>query len=69
MADKGKAKDVVLEIIAYLLLGLAITNCYKGWMPADELGWAMWVGNLMLGLVAIAYIATHPSVFGRDKQK
>ena len=69
MAEKGKTKSLVLEIIAYLLLGLAVTNCYKGWMPADELGWAMWAGNLMLGMVAIAYIATHPSVFGRSKQK
>ena len=69
MAEKGKTKSLVLEIIAYLLLGLAVTNCYKGWMPADEFGWAMWAGNLMLGLVTIAYIATHPSVFGRSKHK
>ena len=69
MAKNVKTKGVALEIFAYLLLGLAVTNCYKGWMPADELGWAMWAGNLILGLVAIAYIATHPSVFGRSKQK
>ena len=69
MADKSMTKAVVLELMSYILLGVSITNCYNGWKPVDELGWAMWAGNLLLGLVAVAYIVTHASVFGRSKQK
>ena len=69
MAEKRSKKALWLEILSYVLLGVSASNCYNGWKPADELDWAMWVGNLLLGLVAVAYIATHPSVLGRSKQK
>ena len=69
MAEMGKTKGVALELISYILLGISATNCYNGWKPADELDWAMWVGNLLFVLVAVAYIATHPSVLGRSKQE
>ena len=69
MAEKGKTKGVALELISYILLGISATNCYNGWKPADELDWAMWAGNLLLGVVAVAYMVKHPSVFGRSKHK
>ena len=39
-----------------ILMGIATTNCYIGWMPETELGWSMWAGNLVLGIVALVLL-------------
>ena len=39
-----------------VLMGIATTNCYCGWLPDTELGWSMWAGNLVLGVVAFVML-------------
>ena len=43
-------------MLPIVLMGVAITNCYNGWMPENELGWSMWAGNLILGIVAFVML-------------
>lgn len=47
-------------LIGYILMGIATANCYLGWKPEDDREWLMWVGNLILGIVALVYIFNSP---------
>ena len=43
-------------VLPLVLMGVATTNCYNGWMPETEIGWSMWAGNLILGIVAFVLL-------------
>lgn len=53
---ESKLKRAVRALIGYILMGIATANCYLGWRPEGEIGWLMWAGNLILGIVALVYI-------------
>lgn len=52
----SKLKKGLRALVGYVLMGIATANCYLGWKPEGEIGWLMWAGNLILGIVAFVYI-------------
>ena len=53
---ESKLKRAIRVLIGYILMGIATANCYLGWKPEGEIGWLMWAGNLILGIVSLVYI-------------
>ena len=58
MSNKPKKRWLRIAI-GYALLGVASVNCVYGWKPATELEWSMWIGNVLLFIVAHNYTWKH----------
>ena len=54
MSDKPK-KRWLRSSIGYILMGIASVNLVYGWKPTTELEWSMWIGNVLLFIVAHGY--------------
>ena len=60
MSDRRK-KNWIRSSIGYILMGIASVNLVYGWKPTTELEWSMWIGNVLLFIVA------HDYTFKRSK--
>lgn len=58
----SKLIKAVKALVGYILMGVAVTNCYIGWRPQSDQEWCMWAGNLLLGIVALVYIFKGPKL-------
>lgn len=51
-------------MISAVLLGLVVSYCVAGWMPADSIDWILWGAMVLVGFFAVFRIANLAKMLG-----
>lgn len=51
-------------VISAVLLGMVVSYCAAGWMPADSIDWILWGAMVLVGFFAVFRIANLAKMLG-----